>query len=104
MSRRPGQGAIRYLKTRVRQVPRARHPPVQPCCGDDTGRHVGAAFICVRNFIRICPPLIITEAQLDDVIGRLQSAIERSVEGHPKDIDFTASSSLAAAGGPPRVF
>jgi 4-aminobutyrate aminotransferase-like enzyme len=63
----------------------------------------GAAFICVKNFIRICPPLIITEAQLDDVIGRLQSAIERSVEGYPKDIDFTASSSLAAAGGPPRV-
>ncbi|MFQ5619160.1 MAG: aspartate aminotransferase family protein [Rhodospirillales bacterium] len=63
----------------------------------------GAAFICVKNFIRVCPPLIITEAQLDDVIGRLETAIERSVEGHPGDIDFTASSSLAAAGGPPRV-
>ncbi len=63
----------------------------------------GAAFICVKNFLRMCPPLIITEAQLDDVLGRLQTAIERSVEGQPKDIDFTTSSSLAAAGDPPRV-
>ncbi len=38
----PCQGAIRYLKTRVRQVSRSRHPPVQPCCGDGTGRHIGA--------------------------------------------------------------
>ena len=53
----------------------------------------------MKNFLRIRPPLIITEAQLDDVIGRRQSAIERSVAGHPKDIDFTASNSLAAAGG-----
>ncbi len=57
----------------------------------------GAAFICVKNFIRICPPLIITEAELDDAIGRLELAIERSIQGHPEDIDFSASSSLAAS-------
>jgi 2,2-dialkylglycine decarboxylase (pyruvate) len=57
----------------------------------------GAIFICVKNFIRICPPLIITEAELDDAIGRLETAIRRSEEGHPQGVDFTASSSLAAS-------
>jgi 2,2-dialkylglycine decarboxylase (pyruvate) len=60
----------------------------------------GTAFICVKNIIRICPPLIITEAEIDDAVGRLERAINRSADGHPKDIDFTASSSLAATATP----
>jgi hypothetical protein len=56
----------------------------------------GAAFICVKNFLRICPPLIVTEAELDDALARLETALERSEQGHPKDIDFATSSSLAA--------
>ncbi len=60
----------------------------------------GVALICVKNFIRICPPLIITGGEIDDVLGRLEAAIKRSVAGHPKDIDFTKSSSLAATGKP----
>jgi 4-aminobutyrate aminotransferase-like enzyme len=55
----------------------------------------GAAFICVKNFMRVCPPLIITQAELEDAIGRLEIAIKRSLDGFPKDIDFSSSSSLA---------
>jgi 4-aminobutyrate aminotransferase-like enzyme len=52
--------------------------------------------ICVKNFIRICPPLIISEAQIDEIVGRLEQALLRAQAGFPKDIDFTGSSSLAA--------
>jgi len=40
----PSQGAIGCEKTAVRQVPRRRPLPVQPYCGDDTKRHVGAGL------------------------------------------------------------
>lgn len=56
----------------------------------------GVMLIAVKNFVRLTPPLIITEAELDDALGRLETAIRRSVEGHPRDIDFSSSSSLAA--------
>ncbi|MFQ6024370.1 MAG: aspartate aminotransferase family protein [Acidiferrobacterales bacterium] len=55
--------------------------------------------ICVKNFIRVCPPLIVTEAQIDEIIGRLETAIQRAQAGFPKDVDFTGSSSLAANRG-----
>ena len=41
---RPCQSAIGCEKTAVRQVARARRPPVQPYRFDDIGRHVGAGF------------------------------------------------------------
>jgi 4-aminobutyrate aminotransferase-like enzyme len=59
----------------------------------------GLATIAVKNFIRICPPLIITEAEIDEVFGRLQTAIQRAQDGLPKDLDFSSSSSLAATRG-----
>ena len=55
-----------------------------------------AIFICVRNFIRFCPPLIISEAELDEAVGRLGAAIKRAENGEPRDLDFSSSSSLAA--------
>ena len=55
-----------------------------------------AVFISVRNFIRFCPPLIISEAELDEAVGRLEAAIQRAERGEPKDLDFSSSSSLAA--------
>jgi 2,2-dialkylglycine decarboxylase (pyruvate) len=58
----------------------------------------GVAAICVKNFFRICPPLIISEAQIDDIVGRLQTAVRRAEAGFPKDVEFTGSSSLAEAG------
>lgn len=57
----------------------------------------GAAFIAVKNFIRVCPPLIISEAELDDALGRLERALALASQGHPRNIDFAKSSSLAAA-------
>jgi len=52
-------------------------------------------LICVKNYIRLCPPLIITEAQLADVLGRLETAIKRAEEGFPTTANISASSSLA---------
>jgi 2,2-dialkylglycine decarboxylase (pyruvate) len=60
----------------------------------------GCVAICVKNFMRVSPPLIITEAEIDDIVGRLDTAIRRSLEGHPKDVDFSSSSSLAESKGP----
>lgn len=57
----------------------------------------GVVTICVKNYMRLAPPLIITEAEIDDVVGRLTTAIQRAVDGYPKDIDFSKSSSLAAS-------
>jgi 2,2-dialkylglycine decarboxylase (pyruvate) len=56
----------------------------------------GVILICVKNFIRICPPLIITEAQIDEVIGRLRTAIKRAQSDGGRAVDFKRSSSLAA--------
>jgi 2,2-dialkylglycine decarboxylase (pyruvate) len=55
----------------------------------------GVCTIAVKNFVRVCPPLIISEAELDDVIGRLEIAIKQAMAGYPKDVDFRDSSSLA---------
>ncbi len=46
---RPRRDAIGCEKTAVRQVGRARRPPVQAYCGDDTASHVGAAPILVAH-------------------------------------------------------
>ena len=41
---RPRHGSFGCEKTAVRQVGRARRPPVQPYRIDEIGRHVGAGF------------------------------------------------------------
>ena len=56
----------------------------------------GLVLIAVKNFIRICPALIITEAEIDETLDRLETAVRRSVEGFPKELDYASSSSLAA--------
>ena len=56
----------------------------------------GVVLIAVKNFVRICPALIITEAEIDDVLERLGTAIRKSVEGRAPDLDYATSSSLAA--------
>jgi 4-aminobutyrate aminotransferase-like enzyme len=55
----------------------------------------GVCTITLKNFIRFVPPLIITEAEVDDIVGRMEAAIRRAMDGLPRDIDFRASSSLA---------
>ncbi len=55
----------------------------------------GIVMICVKNYLRICPPLIITQGDLDEVVGRLELAIQRAIEGHPEQLELTESGSLA---------
>ena len=59
----------------------------------------GLILLTSRNCIRLVPPLIITEEELDDVLGRLEAALVKAEAGEPKGIDllaaYDASSSLA---------
>jgi len=55
----------------------------------------GVATIAVKNMIRIVPPVIITEEEIDDVIGRFVAAIRRAQDGYPRNINFRQSSSLS---------
>jgi 4-aminobutyrate aminotransferase-like enzyme len=53
------------------------------------------ATIAVKNMVRIVPPIIIGEADIDEIVDRLARAVKRAAAGYPKEIDFRASSSLA---------
>ena len=55
----------------------------------------GVVMIVVKNYARICPPTIVTEAELDDIVGRLDNAIARAVRGDPVPTNISTSSSLA---------
>ena len=55
----------------------------------------GVIVICVKNFLRICPPLTVTEAEIAAFTERLDRAVRLALDGLPKDVDFRASSSLA---------
>ena len=55
----------------------------------------GVIVICVKNFLRICPPLTVTEAEIAAFAERLDRAVRLALDGHPRDVDFRASSSLA---------
>ena len=56
----------------------------------------GLVITCVKNYIRISPPLIMTRDEVDDMVGRLGAAIDRARAGRPTGTDFSISSSLAA--------
>ncbi len=53
-------------------------------------------MICVKNYMRLCPPLIVTEVEIGDIVGRLDKAIGRAMGRHDENIDYISSSSLAA--------
>jgi 2,2-dialkylglycine decarboxylase (pyruvate) len=55
----------------------------------------GVCAIAVKHYFRFAPPLIITEAEIKDIIGRLDNAIKRAMDGYPKDVDVRDSSSLS---------
>ena len=69
--------------------------------------HEGLILLTSRNCVRLVPPLVITEAEIDDVVGRLETAFVRTEEGHPKGLDlasaYEGSSSLAHRRGPTGV-
>ncbi len=60
----------------------------------------GVATIAVKHYVRFCPPLIIAEAEIKDIVGRLDVAIKRAMDGFPKDVDFRRSGSLAVGNRP----
>ncbi len=59
----------------------------------------GLVMICVKSYMRVCPPLLGTEAEVDDIVGRLDRASTRAVDDRSGDVDFSSSSSLAADPG-----
>ncbi len=54
----------------------------------------GLIFIAVHNYVRICPPLIISREQIDDVVNRLGRAVKKAIEGHPKEVTSFSHHSL----------
>ena len=56
----------------------------------------GLVMMCIKNYIRISPPLVMTHDEVDDMVGRLGVAVERARAGRPTGTDFSMSSSLAA--------
>ena len=60
----------------------------------------GIAAICVKHYFRFAPPLIITEAEIMDVVGRMDTAIKRAMDGFPRDVDVRESSSLSVGDRP----
>ena len=67
----------------------------------------GLVLLTSRNCIRLCPPLTITDDQLDEAVGRLTAALVRTEQGEPKGLDlagaYDTSSSLAHRRGSTRV-
>ncbi|MBL93698.1 MAG: 2,2-dialkylglycine decarboxylase [Alphaproteobacteria bacterium MarineAlpha3_Bin5] len=56
----------------------------------------GLAMIAVKNYMRVCPPLIVNSNEIDEIVGRLDNAVTRAVSKKDHDIDYSSSSSLAA--------
>jgi 4-aminobutyrate aminotransferase-like enzyme len=60
----------------------------------------GVIAIAVKHYFRFAPPLIVTESEIQDIVGRLDVAIKRAQEGFPREIDVRESSSLAVGDRP----
>ena len=60
----------------------------------------GICAIAVKHYFRFAPPLIITESEIEDIIGRMDVAIKRAMDGFPKDVDVRESSSLSIGDRP----
>jgi 2,2-dialkylglycine decarboxylase (pyruvate) len=60
----------------------------------------GVIAIAVKHYFRFAPPLVISQAEIEDIVGRLDTAIERAVDGFPKEVDIRESSSLSIGDRP----
>ena len=60
----------------------------------------GVVAIAVKHYFRFAPPLIITEAEIEDIVDRLDAAIQRAVDGFPREVDVRESSSLSIGDRP----
>ncbi len=56
----------------------------------------GLVMIAVKNYMRICPPLIISQSEIDEIVGRLDRAITKAMSKSTDEIDYSSSGSLAA--------
>jgi 2,2-dialkylglycine decarboxylase (pyruvate) len=60
----------------------------------------GVIGISVKHYFRFAPPLIVTEAEIRDIVGRIDIAIKRAMDGFPKEVDVRESSSLSIGDRP----
>ena len=60
----------------------------------------GVVAIAVKHYFRFAPPLIISEAEIEDIVGRLDVATGRAVDGFPREVDVRESSSLSIGDRP----
>ena len=60
----------------------------------------GVCAISVKHYFRFAPPLIVNEAEIKDIVGRLDNAIKRAMDGYPRDVDVRESSSLSIGDRP----
>jgi len=91
------RGAGLYRMLDIVSDPETRKP--DPALAERIRREAlaeGLVMIAVKNYMRICPPLIVTELEIDDIVGRLGHAISKAVANRSGGIDFSSSSSLAA--------
>jgi len=91
------RGAGLYRMLDIVSDPETRKP--DPALAERIRREAlaeGLVMIAVKNYMRICPPLIVTELEIDDIVGRLDHAISKAVTNRSGGIDFSTSSSLAA--------
>ena len=45
----------------------------------------------MKHYFRFAPPLIVTEAEIRDIVGRIDIAIKRAMDGFPKEVDVRES-------------
>jgi len=90
-----GNGLYRMLDIVVDRNSRTPNPELAERIRREAMKE-GIAMIAVKNYMRICPPLIITENEIDDIVGRLDKAITRAVNNQTQKIEYSSSSSLAA--------
>ena len=90
-----GHGLYRMLDIVVDRNSKSANPELAERIRREAMKE-GIAMIAVKNFMRICPPLIIKENEIDDIVGRLDKAITRAVGNQTLEIEFSSSSSLAA--------
>ena len=90
-----GKGLYRMLDIVVDRNSRSANPELAERIRREAMKE-GIAMIAVKNFMRICPPLIIKENEIDDIVGRLDKAITRAVDNQTQEIEYSSSSSLAA--------
>ena len=90
-----GHGLYRMLDIVVDKKSRSANPELAERIRREAVKE-GIVMIAVKNYMRICPPLIVNEDEIDDIVGRLEKAIRTAISDQSKKVDFSSSSSLAA--------